>query len=98
MGPFYVTRSNRTHQLTDPTQPNSTHYSWKNLDPTRPTQSQVSSDAELILVLIVSQPSTYSCSSLIAIHILVLLLQWTQPNPTHGSTQPMDNCGPAGIN
>jgi len=22
---------------------------------------------------------------------LVLLLQWTQPNPTHGSTQPMDN-------
>ena len=23
--------------------------------------------------------------------ILVLLLQWTQPNPTHGSTQPMDN-------
>jgi len=25
---------------------------------------------------------------------LVLLLQWTQPNPTHGSTQPMDNSAP----
>ena len=33
MGPFYVIRSNPTHQLTDPTQP--TIYKWKILDPTR---------------------------------------------------------------
>jgi len=36
MGPFCVTRSNSTHHLTDPMQPNPTHYKWRNLDPTRP--------------------------------------------------------------
>jgi len=34
VGPFCVTRSNPIHQLTDPTQPDPTHYKWKNLDPT----------------------------------------------------------------
>ena len=34
MGPFCVTRSNPTHQLTDPTQPNPIQVK-KNLDPTR---------------------------------------------------------------
>jgi len=28
MGPFYVTRSNSTHQLTDPTQPTTTGKIW----------------------------------------------------------------------
>jgi len=36
MGPFWVTRSNPNHQLTDPT-----HYKWKNLDPTRPNPIQL---------------------------------------------------------
>ena len=33
MGPFYVTRSNPTHQLTDPTQPNPKF--WTQPDPTQ---------------------------------------------------------------
>ena len=37
MGTFCVTRSNPTHQLTDPTQPNK----WKNLDKTRPNPIQL---------------------------------------------------------
>ena len=41
MGSFCVTRSNPTHQLTDPTQPNPTHYKWNNLDPTRPNPIQL---------------------------------------------------------
>jgi len=36
MGPFCVTQSNPTHQLTD-----TTNYKWKNLDPTRPNPIQL---------------------------------------------------------
>ena len=43
-GPFCVTRSNPTHQLTDPKSPNPTHYKWKNLDPTRPNPIQLTMD------------------------------------------------------
>jgi len=40
MGPFCVIRSKPTNHLTDPTQPNRTHYRWKDLEPTRPDPTQ----------------------------------------------------------
>jgi len=40
-GPFYVTRFNPTHQLTDPTQPNPTDKKWNKLDSTRPDPVQL---------------------------------------------------------
>ena len=36
MGPFYVTRSNPTHQLTDPTQPNTLQIEKFGPNPTQP--------------------------------------------------------------
>jgi len=72
MGPFCVTRSNPTHQLTDPTRPNpiqrTNSTAWCN---------QIFSNRALNAL-------TQSCQS------LVRLLQCTQLNPTHGSTQLMD--------
>jgi len=92
MGPFCVTRSNPTHQLTDqpnPTQPNPTHYKWKNLDPTQPNTTawcnQILSNRALNsltysfpIVSILADPTQPTKNCKIS----------AQPNPTHGSTEP----------
>ena len=46
------------------------------------------------LVLLVNEALTYLCSLLIIIHILVLLLQWTKPNPTHQKLKNFDPTRP----
>jgi len=85
MGSFCVTRSNPTHQMTDPTQPNS--YKWKNLDPTQPNTTNNGAYSLVVtyfihitfLVLLVDQASTYSCSLLIIIHIRTVSLCHSKP-------------------
>ena len=71
MGLFCVTRSNRTHQLTDPTQPNPLQVGKFAPNPTQPNTTNSLVVTYFIhrtyLVLLVNQASTYSCSLLIII-------------------------------
>jgi len=77
MGPFCVTRSNPTRQLTEPTQPNPTHYKCGNLDPTQynccPLIYYTLSLLTKLLVLL--QPTKKNEKS---------RANPTQSNPTHG--------------
>jgi len=116
IGPFCLTRSNPTHQLTDPTKHNPQQVEKFGHNPTRTNTTNKGAYSLAVTYiytlnlfeLLVNQASTYLCSLLVLTHILVLLLQWTRPNPTHknrknldpnrpnqthGSTQPMDNSG-----
>jgi len=74
--PFCVTRSNPTHQLTDPTQPNPPQLEKFGPNPSQP--DTINNGAYSLVVayfihrtyleLVVDQASTYSCSLLIIIH------------------------------
>ena len=92
MGPFCVTRSNPTHQLTD--QPNPTHYKWKNLDPTQPNTTawcnQILSNRALNS-LTYSFPIFSIFSGPNPTHQKLQNLGPTQLNPWANRTQPMDN-------
>jgi len=91
IGPFCLTRSNPTHQLTDPTKHNPQQVEKFGHNPTRTNTTNNGAYSLAVkyiytlnlFELLVNQASTYSCSLLVLTHILVLLLQWTQPNPTH---------------
>ena len=72
MGPFCVTRSNPTHQLTDPTQPTTSGKIWTRLNPTNNgAYSLVETyfGHRTYLVILVNQASTYPCSLLIIIRV-----------------------------
>jgi len=85
-----MTRSNPTHQPSDPTQLNPLQVKKIGLNPVQLT-IRFSSDffiRRTYLVLLVNRASTYSCSLLIIADILVLLLHWTRPDPTERMGQP----------
>jgi len=82
MGPFCVNRSNPTHQLTDPPQPNPLQVEKFGPDPTQSNTTNNGAYSLVVtyfytqtyLVLFVNQASTYSCSLLIIIHIITASL------------------------
>ena len=100
MGPFCVT------------QPNPTHYKWKNLDPTQPNTTNNGAYSLVVTYFYTKNLSCIFCQPSMFFTVIThmknsVIISFknkkcskhkvvedpTQPNSTHGSTQPMDNSG-----
>jgi len=81
MGPVCVTRSDPTHQLTDPTQPTRSGKIWTQPNTTAWCNQMLSNSVFIPVGMILLILSIFA------------IVDSTRPNPTRGSTQAMDNSG-----